>query len=109
MVNFKNAYDEMNIDEYSNTLHTGFIFVFADGSSVAPTTGIYTREEDLQSTTRMFNGEQGQDPDGLPMPGVRAIEFTELMRLIKWEDVIDGGCIDRVGLCVVRSCSVITT
>jgi hypothetical protein len=87
MTNFKNAYDEMNIDEYSNVLHSDFIFVFADGSPVAPTSGIYTREEDLQSTTNMFNGEQGMDPDGQPKPGVRDIEFTELTQLTVWEDV----------------------
>ncbi len=87
MTNFKNAYGTMNVDEYRNALHTGYIFVFADGSPVAPTTGIYTREEDLQSTTRMFNGDQGQDPDGQPKPGVRDIEFTELLRLTDWEDV----------------------
>ncbi|MBK7703294.1 MAG: hypothetical protein IPI34_10580 [bacterium] len=75
MTNFKNAYDSMNIDEYRNVLHTGYIFVFADGSPAAPTTGIYTREEDLQSTTRMFNGEQGQDLEGVVKPGVRDIEF----------------------------------
>jgi hypothetical protein len=87
MTNFKTAYDQMNIDEYRNALHTGYIFVFADGSPVAPTTGIYTREEDLQSTTRMFNGEQGQDPDGQPKAGVRDIEFSQLERLTDWEDV----------------------
>ena len=87
MTNFKNAYGTMNVDEYRNALHTGYIFVFADGSPVAPTEGIYTREEDLLSTTRMFNGEQGQDPDGFSKPGVRDIEFTELTKLTDWEDV----------------------
>jgi hypothetical protein len=87
MTNFKNAYAEMNIDEYINILHSDFIFVFADGSPVAPTNGIYTRDEDLQSTTNMFNGEQGQSPDGQPIPAVRDIEFPQLVRLTDWEDV----------------------
>lgn len=87
MTNFRNAYDSMNIDEYRNVLHTGYIFVFADGSPAAPTTGIYTREEDLQSTTRMFNGEQGQDLEGVVKPGVRDIEFSQLLRLTDWEEV----------------------
>jgi hypothetical protein len=87
MANFKLAYDEMNIDEYDNVLHAGFIFVFADGSPVAPTTGIYTRPEDLQSTTRMFAGEQGQDPDGQPKAPVRDIEFSQMERLTEWEEV----------------------
>ena len=89
MANFKLAYDNMDIDEYRDALHADFIFVFADGSPAAPTTGIYTREEDLQSTTRMFRGEQGQDLDGIVKPGVRDIEFTQLVRLTDWEDV-DG-------------------
>lgn len=87
MATFRAAYGGLNIDEYRNALHSDFIFVFADGSPVAPPTGIYTREQDLQSTTRMFNGEQGLDPDGHPKPGVRDIEFQRLERLTNWEDV----------------------
>jgi hypothetical protein len=87
MFNFKSAYDRMNVDEYRNALHPDFVFVFADGSPVAPDAGYFTRDEDLQSTTRMFDGEQGHDPDGLPKPGVRDIEFTEMTRLTAWEDV----------------------
>ena len=87
MTNFKNAYDRMNIAEYRNVLHADFLFVFAAGSPVAPPTGVYTREDDLESTTNMFNGEQGQDQDGTVKPGVRDIEFTQLQRLTDWEDV----------------------
>ena len=86
MTNFKNAYGTMNVDEYRNVLHMQYKFLFAEGSDVEPT-GVYTREQDLQSTTRMFNGEQGQDPDGLPKPGVRDISFEELTMLLPWEDV----------------------
>ncbi|MDO9693969.1 MAG: hypothetical protein Q7W56_04510 [Candidatus Latescibacteria bacterium] len=86
MTNFKNAYDEMDIDEYDNALHEEFHFVFADGSYVAPPSGFFTREQDLESTTNMFAGEQGADPDGLPKPGVRDIVFTELTRLSEWEE-----------------------
>ncbi|MBK9304477.1 MAG: hypothetical protein IPM94_11455 [bacterium] len=87
MTNFKNAYVEMNVGEYSNVLHSDFIFVFADWSDVAPPSGIYTREEDLQSTTNMFSGDQGQSPDGQPIPAVRDIAFQQLVRLTEWEDV----------------------
>ncbi len=87
MTNFKDAYGGMNIDEYDNVLHEDFLFVFADGSPVAPTNGVYTREEDLQSTTRMFNGDQGQDEEGVVKPGVRDIEFTQLERQTDWEEV----------------------
>ncbi|MDO9693968.1 MAG: hypothetical protein Q7W56_04505 [Candidatus Latescibacteria bacterium] len=87
MTNFKNAYGRMNVDEYRNVLHMQYKFLFADGSPAAPTEGYYTREQDLQSTTRMFNGEQGLDPDGLPKPGVRDIDFDELTLLTVWEDV----------------------
>ena len=78
MTNFKNAYEEMDIDEYDNVLHEDFLFVFADGSSVAPPSGFYTRAQDLESTTNMFAGEQGLDPDGIPKPGVRAVSYTHL-------------------------------
>lgn len=90
MANFKTAYDNMNIEEYRNVLHTAFKFKFAEGSDVEPS-GYYTREEDLQTTTRMFNGEQGLDPIGLIKPGVRDIEFRQLERLSpEWEVVPEG-------------------
>jgi len=85
MTNFKTAYDNMSIEEYRNALHSDYKFVFADGSPVAPYEGYYTREQDLQSTTRMFNGEQGQDQDGVVKPGVRDIEFIQLLRTTNWE------------------------
>ena len=86
MTNFKNAYEEMDIDEYDNVLHENFLFVFADGSSVAPPSGFYTRADDLESTTNMFAGEQGED-DGMLRPGVRDIDFAELTLLDDWEEV----------------------
>lgn len=87
MERFLTAYDHMNIDEYRRALHADFVFVFADGSPVAPTNGIFTRVEDLLSTTNMFNGVQGLSPDGQPIPAVRDIEFQQLVRLTDWEVV----------------------
>jgi hypothetical protein len=85
MTNFRNAYQEMDIDEYDHVLHEDFLFVFADGSSVAPPSGVYTRAQDLESTTNMFAGDQGE-ADGMLMPGVRDIDFTQLERLSDWEE-----------------------
>ncbi|MBK7702151.1 MAG: hypothetical protein IPI34_04270 [bacterium] len=87
MANFRRAYEAMDIDEYRDTLHESFVFVFVDGSPVAPQNGVYTREEDLVSTTRMFSGEPGQDFDGEPRPGVLGIEIEKFDRLTDWMDV----------------------
>ncbi len=89
MENFKTAYDNMNIEEYRNVLHADFKFVFIDGTPVTPTSGYYTREEDLQSTTRMFNHEQGMNNDGEIRAGVRDVDFRYLEKLLDWEDVQD--------------------
>ncbi|MDO9222553.1 MAG: hypothetical protein Q7U20_02460, partial [Caulobacter sp.] len=80
MTTFMNAYDNMNIVEYRNVLHPDFKFKFAEGSDVEPS-GYYTREQDLQTTTRMFNGEQGMSEIGEVMPGVRDIDFRLLEQL----------------------------
>jgi hypothetical protein len=89
MDNFQNAYDQMNIEEYRNVLHPDFKFKFAEGSDVEPS-GYYTREQDLQTTTRMFNGEQGMSEIGEVKPGVRDIDFRLLEQLSpEWEDVPD--------------------
>ncbi len=87
MANFKTSYDNMSIEEYRNVLHTDFKFKFAEGSDVEPS-GYYTREQDLQTTTRMFNGEQGMSEIGEVKPGVRDIDFRLLEQLSpEWEDV----------------------
>jgi hypothetical protein len=52
--------------------------------------GIFTRAEDLLSTTRMFAGELGQSPDGALIPGVRSLEFRQFERLYEWEVVPDA-------------------
>lgn len=86
MANFRRACDEMDVDEYRDALHESFVFVFVDGSPVAPASGVYTREEDLASTTRMFGGEQGQDFDGETRPGVLEIQIVKFDRLTDWMD-----------------------
>lgn len=89
MDNFQTSYDQMNIEEYRNVLHPEFKFKFAEGSDVEPS-GYYTREQDLQTTTRMFNGEQGMSEIGEVKPGVRDIDFRLLEQLSPtWEDVPD--------------------
>ncbi|MBA4378611.1 MAG: hypothetical protein C0395_08200 [Gemmatimonas sp.] len=85
MTNFRNAYDEMLADEYAGTLHADFIFVFVDGSPVAPPSGFYTRSEELLTTIPMFSGEQGHDEAGVVKPGVRDVDFRQLTRLSEWE------------------------
>ncbi len=88
MTNFRDAYDSMNITEYRNALHEDFRFIFAEGSDIAPPSGCFTREEDLLSTTRMFNGEQGMSDTGEIKPGVRDIDFRLLEQLSPtWEVV----------------------
>ncbi|MBK9304449.1 MAG: hypothetical protein IPM94_11310 [bacterium] len=89
MTNFRNAYDEMDLGEYGAALHPDFRFVFAEGSSAAPPSGVYTRAEDLQSTANMFAGEPGHGPGGEPMVGVRDVEFERLVRFSDW-DVAPG-------------------
>jgi hypothetical protein len=85
MANFMNAYDEMLADEYAGTLHTDFIFVFADGSSAAPASGIYTRSEELLTSIPMFSGEPGHNEIGEIRPAVRDVDFRQLERLTEWE------------------------
>ena len=87
MTNFRTAYDQMNIEEYRNALHEDFRFIFAEGTTIQPN-GFFTREQDLLSTTHMFNGEQGMSETGEIKPGVRDVDFRLLQRLSpEWEDV----------------------
>lgn len=85
MTNFRNAYDEMDLGEYGAALHPDFRFVFVEGSPVAPPGGVFTRAEDLRSTTDMFAGESGHGPDGELLAGVRDVEFERLERYSDWE------------------------
>ena len=85
MTNFRNAYDEMLADEYAGTLHADFIFVFSEGSPVAPESGYYTREQELLTTIPMFSGVTGLNETGQIRPAVRDVDFRYLERLTEWE------------------------
>lgn len=71
--------------EYAGTLHADFIFVFADGSPVAPPSGFYTRSEELLTSIPMFSGVPGLNENGEVRPAVRDVDFRRLQRLTEWE------------------------
>jgi hypothetical protein len=96
MTNFRDAYDSMNITEYDNVLHEDFRFIFAEGSDIDPD-GYFTREEDLLSTTHMFNGEQGMSDIGEIKPGVRDIDFRLLTQLSPTWEVVPESDVDFPG------------
>ncbi len=78
MENFEQAYVEMDIDEYDFILHDDFIFIFTD-------TEVWTRLQDIQSTTNMFSGEQGEYGDGWAVLGVQSIAVHTFNQIGVWE------------------------
>jgi len=79
--NFKQAYAEMNVDEYRNVLHLDYKFIFIDNAE------IWTRDEDLRSTENMFAGNPGVDEEGNLRDGVQSITIDKLIQQTPWENV----------------------
>ncbi|MBU0742908.1 hypothetical protein KKA85_09130 [bacterium] len=81
MENFERAYSEMNINEYEIILHEDYKFIFIDNVE------IWYRQQDITSTTNMFAGNPGQNPDNTFREGVQSIEINTLIRQTPWEDI----------------------
>jgi hypothetical protein len=73
--NFILCYSKKNIDVYQNTVHHDFRFFFAEQDVAmlgVPATG-WSRQQDIDSATKMFNGSTGTRPDGSGLPGIQSI------------------------------------
>jgi len=81
MENFERAYSEMNIIEYEKILHEDYKFIFIDA------TDTWYRQQDIQSTTNMFAGNPGVNPDDSYRDPVQTIAINTLIRQTPWEDV----------------------
>ena len=81
MGEFEHAYGEMNLDAYDDVLHDDFKFIFIGNIDT------WTRIDDMQSTTKMFAGEPGVNPDDTPRDGVQSISMNALIRQTHWQDV----------------------
>ncbi len=81
MANFNVAYASMDIEEYENCLHPDFQFIFMNNDS-------WDRADDVTSTENMFAGDPGEDPDGMPKPGVQSIEIIELTQMTFWDTTL---------------------
>ncbi len=78
MDNFEQAYSEMNITEYEKILHDDYKFIFTD-------TEIWERQQDITSTTNMFNGNQGYDEHGQVVLGVQSISVNTFHQIGTWQ------------------------
>lgn len=88
MANVRAAYEDMDIAEYTFTLHEDFVFLFSTECLIAPEGGAYTREEDLLHTGRLLSGETGYDQvHDRVLPAVRDIEFLQFENLTGWSEV----------------------
>ncbi|MBC8423170.1 hypothetical protein H8E07_03515, partial [bacterium] len=80
MENFERAYSEMNIIEYEKILHEDYKFIFIDALET------WYRQQDIQSTTNMFAGNPGVNPDESYRDPVQSIAINTLIRQTPWED-----------------------
>jgi len=84
MANFSVAYSSMDLDGYRNVLHPDYRFMFqqADIEYLLLPSDHYTREEELASANKMFNG-QG------PVP-ISKINIDVLQPQTPWQDTGSG-------------------
>ena len=87
MTNFKNAYENRDIDAYRDVLDTDYKFVFAEGTDGMDPRGYWLREDELASATNMFSGDPHTNSQGVLAPGISDISFDILVPQGVWEDV----------------------
>ncbi len=76
IANFVQAHIDREFNEYDNLLGEEFQFWFApEDLNLAPNGFFWDRAADVASTRRMFNGSEGQKPDGSVQPAVQKIEL----------------------------------
>jgi len=83
MLAFAQAYTDMNLPDYDALVRPQYDFKFLDP---VRDTATWSRELDMTSTERMFNGEPGDLYDGvITCAGVDSIRIAEFIRLTPWE------------------------
>lgn len=105
--NFIAAWNNRDFPEYRDSiLYNGidpatdglayepFIFYYMQADGEDPVPVYNTLEEELAKVNRMFKGQQGQDQQGNPVPGIREIDL-ELIATGSWAnptnpDEVDG-------------------
>jgi hypothetical protein len=80
--NLREAYVKMDIDGYRNVLHKDYIFKFQqfDIDALGLPSDHLTREEDLESTRKLFSGQPAGDA-----PAVSGITWSLLEGIGIWE------------------------
>jgi len=92
MANFKEAYGFLDIDEYRNLLHPDFKFFFLehDITTLGLLSDHLDRENDLDATVNIFQGEPIPNPGAIPpepdpIPAVSDIDVSLLEPVTIWE------------------------
>ncbi len=72
------AYGEMDITAYEDALHDDFEFVNSDDE-------VWVRQQDIQSVTSLFAGDQGATEIGEAVAGVQFIQVNNFTQIGVWE------------------------
>jgi hypothetical protein len=91
MANFREAYRNMDIDEYRRILHNSFIFRYQDQDiqELNLPSDHHNRDEELTITQNMFSRNPIETPEGT-VPGISEISFDVMNPLSIWEVMTDG-------------------
>jgi hypothetical protein len=97
MDNFRQAYEEMDVDEYSRLLHEDFIFSFqaCDVEKLGLSKDHYTRDEELRTTGHMFGRKPYVKSTGQVVDPILKVEFLKFELAGGWVAMDDP---DKPGL-----------
>ncbi len=87
MANFIRAYEAMDEDAYADMLSTDYIFDPVNEGGYWGFPEGWDRATELDIAHNMFSGLPGEDPDGIPRPGIQSISINALTRVAEWAPV----------------------
>ena len=84
MDNFVQAYEAMDLEGYGDILHEDFIFDPVDEGGHWGFPADWDKNTELLLTGNMFNGRDGQNPDGSLRDGIQSIRINSMVRQTAW-------------------------
>lgn len=88
LTNFKQSYEDMDINEYGKMLHNAYKFILQEEDIIGGQLPYdhLNRDDDIAVMTRIFSGNPYLPPDRDPQAAVTEITFSVLDPRTVWED-----------------------
>jgi hypothetical protein len=104
MINFRDAYQNLDLQAYAEVLHEDFVFFFqsCDVQDLKLDNPHLNRGEELSSAANMFSGKAVKNSAGNTVPAISSIEFHEFEPVGDWHRTDDPDHLPGALMCTYR-------